>query len=93
MSNSQEEINLNTPVKTRGRPRKQSLSKLEYNKKWVKDHYEERKEIVKETATKNSNKYRECYKLLKQIYENDNEIIPDKYKEEIIKLIDTKNSR
>ena len=48
MSNSQEEINLNTPVKTRGRPRKQPLSKLEYNKKWVKDHYnyEEKKEIL-----------------------------------------------
>ena len=50
--------------KKRGRPRKHNLSKQEYNLKY----HEEHKERCIENATKNQTKYRDSYKLLKEMY-------------------------
>jgi hypothetical protein len=53
--------------KKNGRPRTQPLNKNEYNKQ----RYQQQRERLSEINTKNNSKYRESFKLVKQLSEPD----------------------
>ena len=55
-------------------------------KQKAKEQYQKNTEELKEQCTKIQKRYRDSYKLLKQMVENDD--IPEKYKEEIKNIMD-----
>jgi hypothetical protein len=94
-SNSDEKTenkeNLNESVKkTMGRPKIIEISKEEYQKQYRKKYWEEKKEKVIADHNKLSKKYREGYKLLKQIHSLNLNDIPKDLNEKIINVLNGK---
>jgi hypothetical protein len=71
--------------KSPGRPRTQPLDKSEYNKQ----RYQKQRERLSEINTKNNSKYRESFKVIKQLSEPDIiSLLPVSIQEQIKHLIE-----
>ena len=71
--------------KSTGRPRTQPLDKNEYNKQ----RYQKQRERLSEINTKNNSKYRESFKVIKQLSEPDIiSLLPISIQEQIKHLIE-----
>ena len=79
----------NTEVKPkRGRPRTQPLSKQEYNLQ----RYYQNKDHMNKNNTKNMTKYRESFKLIKKLSEDDCfKCLTQDFRDQIIALVKMSN--
>jgi hypothetical protein len=92
---SAETINDNDKVKkSRGRPKKSDMSREEYQKEYHKQYgpqyYEKNRQKINEEHTYLSKKYREGYKLLKELYKIDFQNIPKDLNEKIVSFFNSK---